>query len=184
MSPEHFHPFPIRNTSRLVLRQLEETDAPAIFEHRADAVVNTWVDGFRHATVEDSYAFIERIHRETAEGRTIMWVLSEKGNNTFLGTVCLWNMDYTAKRAETGYSLVSTHHRKGLMHEALAAAIAFGFEVLQLETIDGYTHQHNEASIKLMLKNGFVQQAVPRKAVAPDRIYFSLTREKFASLQL
>lgn len=176
MPPEHFHPFPTLTTARLVLRQLEETDAPAIFEHRADAVVNTWVDGFRHATVQDSYAFVERIHRETAEGRTLMWVLSEKGKHTFMGTVCLWNISLAEKRAETGYSLVTAYHRQGFMHEALAASIAYGFNVLQLETIDGYTHQHNEASIKLLLKNGFVQQAVPRKTVEVNRIYFVLNR--------
>lgn len=176
MSPKHFHPFPTLVTSRLVLRQLEETDAPAIFEHRADAVVNTWVDGFSHATVQDSYAFVERIHRETAEGRTLMWALTEKGHNTFMGTVCLWNINLAEKRAETGYTLVTAYHRQGFMHEALAASIDYGFNVLQLETIDGYTHQHNEASIKLLLKNGFVQQAVPRKAVEANRICFVLNR--------
>jgi ribosomal-protein-alanine N-acetyltransferase len=169
-----FSPFPTLTTARLTLRAIERSDAPEIFAHRSDEIVNTYVENFRHARIEDTYAFIERMHREMAEGRTIMWVINEKGKSRFLGTVCFWNISKEDSRAETGYTLVSEHHGKGYMQEALAKIIAYGFSVMKLKIIDAYTHEKNEASIKLLKRNHFVQESVPMKSVSANRIYFSL----------
>lgn len=170
----NFSPFPILNTARLTLREIEISDAQEIFAHRSDEIVNTYVDNFRHATIEDTFAFIERMHKETAEGRTIMWVLNEKGKNRFLGTVCFWNISKEDSRAETGYTLLSEHHGKGYMQEALSKILEYGFSVMKLKTVDAYTHEKNEASIKLLKRNHFVQESVPMKTVLANRIFFRL----------
>lgn len=106
-----------------------------------------------------------------------MWVINEKGKSRFLGTVCFWNISKEDSRAETGYTLVSEHHGKGYMQEALAKIIAYGFSVMKLKTIDAYTHEKNDASIKLLKRNHFVQESVPMKAVSANRIYFRLRNE-------
>ena len=103
-----------------------------------------------------------------------MWVLTEKGKNKFLGTVCFWNIVSEESKAETGYTLVSELHGLGLMQEALSEAIEFGFQVMKLKTIVAYTHRHNERSIRLLQRNGFRQEALPRKEVGEDRICWVL----------
>ena len=52
-------PFPILTTDRLVLRQLEATDDKDIFSHRSDDRVNTYLEDFRHTSIEQTQAFIE-----------------------------------------------------------------------------------------------------------------------------
>lgn len=103
-----------------------------------------------------------------------MWVLNEKGKNRFLGTVCFWNIAKEDSRAETGYTLLSEHHGKGYMQEALSGILEYGFSAMKLKIVDAYTHEKNEASIKLLKRNHFVQEPVPMKTVSANRIFFRL----------
>jgi len=172
-----FTPFPILTTNRLILRQLETTDASAIFSHRSDEIVNTYLENFRHTSIEETQAFIDRVQKEITTGKTILWVLTEKGQNRFIGTICLWNISKEECKAETGYTLDSKFHGMGYMNEALAKVIAFGFNEMKLKTIEAYTHEHNEGSIRLLLKNNFKQGKIPKKEVASNRLFFSLTNK-------
>lgn len=171
MLQTNFNPFPILTTERLILRPLKISDAEDIFIHRNDEVVNTYLDNFRHLSIEDSITFIERVQREIAEGRTIMWVLSLKENDRFMGTVCFWRISKEAHTAETGYTLLSEFHGKGYMNEALARIINYGLDVMGLRYIDAYTHQHNIASAKLLVKNGF-KPGKPQKEVSANRLFY------------
>lgn len=175
MIQTNFTPFPVLETERLILRPLEASDAEDIFLHRSDDIVNTYLENFRHASIDDSRAFIRRVQSEITEGKTIMWVLSRKGNAKFMGTICFWNISKEESKAETGYILASPFHRMGYMHEALVKIIDYGFNAIKLKTIDAYTHEHNSNSIELLLRNNF-KQGKPQKEVSSNRIYFSLTR--------
>ncbi len=172
-----FTPFPILTTDRLILRPLEATDDKDIFSHRIDDIVNTYLDDFRHSSIEQTQAFITRVQKEITEGRTILWVLTLKGNNTYIGTVCLWNISKGDCKAETGYTMNPRFHGKGYMNEALAKIIDFGFTKIKLKSIEAYTHEHNESSIKLLVRNKFKQEATHKKEAGNNRIFFVLKRD-------
>lgn len=177
MIETNFTPFPVLSTERLILRPLEATDAPDIFMHRCDDIVNTYLEDFRFTAMEQAQAFIDRVQQEVAVGKTILWVITRKGNNKFMGTVCLWNISKDDCKAETGYTLDPAFHKICYMQEALAKAIDFGFNTINLNTIEAYTHQQNDGSIRLLLRNSFKQAATPAKPVGKDRIYFTLARD-------
>jgi ribosomal-protein-alanine N-acetyltransferase len=177
MLNNNFTLFPTLTTNRLVLRALEPSDDAPVFAHRNDEVVNTYLNGFRHTSINESQAFISRVQQEITEGRTILWVLTQKGSNEFMGTICLWNISVADCSAELGYILASPFHRLGFMREAIVAVLDFAFQTMQLQTIDAYTHQHNRPSINLLRRNGFVQQTAPKKPVTEDRLCFSLSRD-------
>ncbi len=173
MIETNFTPFPILTTDRLILRPLETSDDKAIFSHRSDAGVNTYLENFRHSSIEHTQAFIYRVQNEIAAGKTILWVITVKGSNTFIGTICLWNISKDEHKAETGYTLDPKFHRMGYMNEALVKVIGFGFNKMKLKTIDAYTHENNESSIKLLLSNNFMQ-STHKKIIGGNRIYFLL----------
>ncbi len=173
----NFYPFPILATERLILRQLETTDDKDIFSHRSDDIVNTYLEDFRHSSIEQTRAFIERVQQEILDSKTILWVMTTKGSNRFIGTICFWNISKSEHKAETGYTLDSKFHRMGYMNEALVKVIDFGFNKMKLKTIEAYTHEHNESSIKLLLRNKFKQETTPKKEVGSDRIFFTLRNE-------
>src|SRR4051812_32190372 len=110
MTETNFSPFPILTTDRLILRQLEATDDKDIFYHRSDDSVNVYLNDFRHSSIEQTQAFIDRIQKEISEGKTILWVITQKGRNRFIGTICLWNISKDECKAETGYTLDPEFH--------------------------------------------------------------------------
>jgi len=173
----NFAPFPEIVTGRLVLRQLEAGDAEDIFAHRCKDAVNTYLENFRHASVEDTRAFIKRVRQEIADGKSILWVLTRKGSNRFIGTICLWNISKEACKAETGYTLEPEFHKMGYMHEAMIQVIDFGFNTIKLATIEAYTHEHNQGSIALLLRNNFRQELEAKKPVSSNRLFFTLSNE-------
>jgi ribosomal-protein-alanine N-acetyltransferase len=177
MIETNFTPFPILKTNRLVLRQIETTDDKDIFSHRSDDRVNTYLKDFRHTSIEQTQAFIDRIQKEVANNKTILWVITQKGHNKFIGTICLWNISKNEYKAETGYTLDPEFQRMGYMNEALVKVIDFGFNKMKLKTIEAFTHENNESSIKLLLRNKFKQGTTPKTEVGNNRIFFSLTSE-------
>ncbi len=178
MTETNFSPFPILATEHLILRQLEATDDQDIFTHRQNERVNMYVDDFRHASVTQSQAFIDRVLNEISLGKTLLWVLNVKGSNKFIGTVCLWNISWNEGTAETGYTVEPAFHGRGYMNEALAKTIEFGFNIMKLRSIDAYTHENNDSSIRLLIRNNF-KPGVPKKPVSSNRVYFCLTREAY-----
>lgn len=172
MIKTNFSPFPLLTTDRLILRPLEMSDDTAIFEHRKDEKVITYLDDFSHSSIEQTRAFILRVQKEIAIGKSILWVITEKGRNKFIGSVCLWNIFPDEAKAEAGYTLDSKFHKRGYMQEALEKIIDFGFHTMQLKTIEAYTHEKNESSIKLLVKNGFVLGTTPKKGAGENRVFF------------
>lgn len=67
-------------------------------------------------------------------------------------------------RAEIGYALQPAHHGKGLMQEALTAVLDYGFHTLQLHSVEANVNPANAASIKILERNGFVQEGYFREA--------------------
>jgi len=177
MIETNFTPFPILTTDRLVLRQLDATDDKDIFSHRSDDSVNTYLEDFRHTSIEQTQAFIDRVQKEIANGKTILWVITRKGHNKFLGTICLWNISKNDDKAETGYTLDPEFQRMGYMNEALVKIIDFGFNKMKLKTIEAYTHKDNESSMRLLLKNKFKLDTTRKAEKENNRIIFTLTNE-------
>jgi ribosomal-protein-alanine N-acetyltransferase len=171
----NFTPFPTLVTPRLVLRRIELWDAEDIFNHRLNERVNTYLENFRHTSLEQTQAFILRIQEEIKAHKTILWVLAPKDTNRFIGTVCFWNISIPENRAETGYTLDPAFHQQGYMHEALEKIMEYGLNTMLLQTIDAYTRFNNEPSIKLLVKNGFQQDHAFDPEQNNQRLHFIFT---------
>ena len=79
-----------------------------------------------------------------------------------IGTIGFQKFSDDYLYTEVGYELHSSFHKKGYMTEALQKVISFGFDCLELKTIESFTNKHNEKSEILLEKNNFIFQ--------PDRI--------------
>ena len=151
----NFSPFPSLTTGRLLLRQLMPEDAEAIFSLRNDETVNQYLGRPKTNTMAEAAAFIDKITKGITDNQSMYWVISLKENKEVIGTICTWNIDNEKDTAEVGYELLPAFHGKGIMQEALAAVIDFGFNTMQLKTIAAYTVPGNIASSKLLERNNF-----------------------------
>lgn len=75
------------------------------------------------------------------------------------------------RRAEIGYHLLDESSKnKGIMSEALAPILAFGFERMQLYRIEAMVASYNEPSLKLLQKFGFTLEGTLRGHYVVDGI--------------
>jgi ribosomal-protein-alanine N-acetyltransferase len=151
-----FTPFPLLETDRLTLRELGLDDAKAIFGLRTNKEVTEFIDRKTLNNLSESRAFIDLISNLTSNNKGVFWVLESKSNHQLIGTVGLRNFEDGENYAEIGYELDPNYHQKGFMSEAFETILKFGFENLELKTIEAFTHQNNIASIALLERQHFV----------------------------
>ena len=94
---------------------------------------------------------------------SILWGICLKDTAPVIGTIGYWQIQKEHYRAETGYMLHPDYQGKGIMDEALKAVIKYGFETMQLHSIEANVNPANAASMKLLEKNGFVKEAYFRE---------------------
>jgi ribosomal-protein-alanine N-acetyltransferase len=148
--------FPEIQTRRLVLRKLKESDWEVVSFLRTDKEVNKFVDRPTAENRVQALEFIAKITTAVDTGFSFYWAISRKDDEQMIGSICLWNFSGDRTYAEVGYDLSPGFQGLGIMDEALNAILDFGFTKLSLNTIEAFTHKHNEPSKKLLIKNGFM----------------------------
>ncbi|MEZ7504444.1 GNAT family N-acetyltransferase [Flavobacterium sp. Arc2] len=154
----NFNPFPEIKSERLLLREIEESDAAVILYLRSDETINQFIErpeNRKTKTIEQALQFIVGINENLHNTKSVSWGISYKNDPQIIGTICLWNFSENNTIAEVGYNLIPNFQNKGIMSEALKCVIDFGFNELNLDKIEAFTHNKNEHSKKLLEKSGF-----------------------------
>jgi len=147
--------FPKLTTDRLILRKATKADGNEILFLRSDQSVNKYINRPPTKNLKDAEDFMEKIEHGIQKGQNINWNITLKNDPKMIGTICLWNFSEDQKIGEVGYDLHPQFHGKGIMSEALKCVVNFGFQKLNLEKIEAYTHRENESSKRLLENNNF-----------------------------
>ena len=105
----------------------------------------------------------------------VTWIIKLNSESKKSGSIWFWNVSSDRKTAEIGYDLLPDYYNKGIMNEAMKKVIKFGFQSLQLKTIEAYTSRHNKGSIALLEKNNFELLEDRFDKGFPDNIIYSLS---------
>ncbi len=155
----NFHPFPILQTERLVLRRITPADAADLFVLRTDGNVMRFIPRPLAETIADVLQLIQTIDDGTHRNETINWAIALQADNKLIGTIGFVRMSLASHRAEVGYLLHPQYQGKGIMQEALARIIQYGFHDMKLHSIEAVIDPKNTASAKLLERNNFVKEA-------------------------
>lgn len=156
----NFSPFPLISTNRLLLGCLQNKHAEDLFFLRSNDEVMRYIDKERSKTVEEVEDLIKRINDDINNNNGINWCISLKEKpEKLVGTIGFWRMIKQNYRAEVGYMLHPGYWRKGIMNEALEAVINFGFNNMNLHSIEAHINPGNSASANLLEKTGFIREA-------------------------
>ncbi len=158
-----FDPFPILETERLLLRQIITSDADDIFIIRSDANVMRYIPRPIAQTVDDVFPLIAMIEDYLVKGERINWAMELKSTGKLIGMIGFVHIKEQHFRAEVGYALSAHFHRKGYMLEAIKRIIQYGFEEMNLHSIEAIVDADNVASNALLLHAGFVKEAYFRE---------------------
>ncbi len=175
----NFTPFPVLVTERLTLRKLSAEDAPGIFLLRSDRRVNAFLDRPILADIDGAHQFINKREKAVAANESLYWVITQKDDNSLIGTICIWNIDTEKEQAEIGFEMRPEFQGKGLMQEAVQKVKEFGFAVLKLSVITALTKAENRSSVNVLLKNKFQldksNQFVSKEAADELEVYYLLS---------
>jgi ribosomal-protein-alanine N-acetyltransferase len=156
----NFSPFPEINTKRLLLRQPVLSDAPDLFELRSNIEVMQYVNRPLAKTIEDAEELIKKITDIINTNEGINWCITLKENpQKVMGNIGIWQLKKENYRGEIGYMLHPNFWRKGIMQEAIEAVINYGFNQMQLHSLEAKINPLNTASANILEKNNFVKEA-------------------------
>lgn len=153
-------------TARLLLRRPHLSDAPAIFaRYASDAEVTRFLSWPRHASLDDTFAFIEFSDAQWARWPAGPYLI-EMPDGTLLGGTGLGFE--TSERASTGYVLARDAWGEGYATEALGGIVTIA-RTLGLSRLEAICHSQHRASSRVLEKNGFVCEGMlPEHTVFPN----------------
>jgi [ribosomal protein S5]-alanine N-acetyltransferase len=156
----NFSPFPEICTNRLILRQPMLSDAQDMFELRSNIDVMQYVNRPIAKTIDDAVELINKVNTIIANNEGINWFMDLKDNpQQVIGNIGIWQLKKEDYRGEIGYMLHPNFWRKGLMQEAIEAVIEYGFNTMQLHSLEAKINPLNTASASILEKTGFVKEA-------------------------
>ncbi|MBA2613399.1 MAG: GNAT family N-acetyltransferase [Bacteroidetes bacterium] len=155
----NFKPFPILETERLVLREINKKDANALFLLRSNKQAMQYIDKPLAVSIDEMKPFIKMINKKTKDNETISWAITLKQKDELLGTISFHRIEPENHRAEIGYMIMPEHWQKGILSEALPKVINYGFTKMKLHSIEANINPNNAVSRKLLEKFKFNKEA-------------------------
>ena len=150
-----FTQIPELSTPRVVLRELTKADATAIHELRSDPAVMQFIPKPLTVRVEEAERMIQNFHVAARQGDSILWGITVKGSVKVMGYIGFWRILKEHHRAEIGYALHPDLWGQGLMSEAVAATLRYGFQQIGLHSVEAAVTPDNVASIHVLERSGF-----------------------------
>jgi [ribosomal protein S5]-alanine N-acetyltransferase len=156
-----FSTFPTLTTQRLVLRDLEPDDAPALFVWRSDPEVQKY-NSEPMRDVAEAAALIDELRGEYAARSAIHWAVTLRGDGRAIGLFGFVSWERYHHRADIGYDLRRDCWGRGIATEALDAMLRFGFTRMRLNRVEAQTIADNHGSVRLLLGHGFRRDGLRR----------------------
>jgi [ribosomal protein S5]-alanine N-acetyltransferase len=121
---------------------------------------------------------------ERDEGHGWSFGIFEQDGDELVGRIALSSVVRGAwQNANVGYWVAQDRGRRGYCTEALAGAVVFGFDRLQLHRIQAAIMPRNAASIRVVEKNGFRREGLAERYLRirgrwEDHAIYALTRDE------
>jgi RimJ/RimL family protein N-acetyltransferase len=155
-------------TARLTSRPVGIADAPAIFTtYFADPLVARYMTWPVNRDVSDVERYLATMEPFLAQGSSQVLALAERADPDRL--IGLFEARFDAHRMDVGYVLGRSYWGRGLMTEALSAAVAWARGTPRIRRVWAVCDIDNRASARVMEKAGLVLEGVLRRwAVHPN----------------
>jgi ribosomal-protein-alanine N-acetyltransferase len=155
----NFSPFPEMETERLTLRQLHWDDVQEVYYLRAHPEVMKYIGIPLASSIADANEYIEKVMTLMAKKEGIWWAISIKGYPKLVGVIAYRSFLKEHYRGELSYAMHPDLQGRGLMQEALALILDYGFNKIGLHSVEANVDKENAASIRLLERNNFVKEA-------------------------
>lgn len=162
---------PTLESARVTLRPLRDGDGEALFDVFSDPVAMRWWSSPPHGSPRVTEEMIDRARQAFRAGDGIEWAITLRDDGRAVGKIAHWRWQKAHSRSEVGFILRRDLWRRGLAAEALRAAVAWGFERLQLHSVEAQLDVENVASQRTLERVGFRPEGRLRQSYFDGRDY-------------
>ena len=158
MYNDAFENFPIIETSRLLIREMDSEDAKDIYDYAQNIDSFVYTDGFPQSF--DEVQFMTNIWKTDAykSKRFIRWSIVLKTENKVIGGIYLFlpaGNDEAGRRMDIGYEISNKYWNKGYASEAIEAISRYALQNMGLVRVQAQIIPENIGSIRACEKAGF-----------------------------
>jgi len=155
----NFHPFKNLETERLLLRRVTPDDVNEILELRGNPETMKFIPRPLVKTKEEALQHIQMIEDKIIANEGINWAITIKGNPKLIGVIGHYRIQPENHRCEIGYMILPQYNGQGYVTEAIKVVLEYGFDILNMHSIEAVIDPDNIASERVLQKNGFVKEA-------------------------
>ena len=150
-------------TPRLKLRKIDLKDTADIFTIYGDPQALEYWGHEPYTDPQQAADMITDRIKWWDSGDSICFVIEERASGRAIGTISLFSIHESSRRAEIGYILNRDYWRQGLANEGVSAAIDYAFNQLNLNRLEADIDPENSASAALLSKLGFTLEGKLRQ---------------------
>jgi len=172
---------PTINTSRLSLRWIRTEDVDDFYAVYSNPEVMRYWSTLPLPDKDAASKLINEIHEGIKRDDMMKWGIALRSSDKLIGSVTLFHIDFTHRRAEIGYAQGRAYWGQGYMQEALKAVLNHAFEILNLHRIEADVDPRNAASVRTLERLGFQREGYLRErwqvnGEIQDAFYYGLLR--------
>lgn len=150
----------ILKSERLIYRPFELSDAQALFEMDSNPNVHKYLWQKPTLDIDESIQIIEMLHKQYKENGIGRFATILKETGEFIGWTGIKFVNDHIENGNTnfydyGYRLDEKHWNKGYASEATKIWLDYGFNEMNINKMNAYTHAENGASNHILSKSGF-----------------------------
>lgn len=153
----------ILETSRLILRAIEKTDATGLFELDSHPEVHKFIGTKPLTKLEQAVEVIDKLQQQYKENGIGRYAVIDKVSNDFLGWsgFKFWRTPLNNKINfyELGYRFIPKYWGKGYATESAQAWVNYAFEAFPIKALYAITDPLNYNSKNVLKKVGFQEMA-------------------------
>lgn len=180
----NFHPFKNLETERLFLRRVTINDLAEIMELRGNPETMKFIPRPLITNEEQALEHFKMIDDAIEKKEGINWAITLKENPKFLGFLGLYRLQPENHRCEIGYMILPQYNGQGITTEAIKVVLEYGFEDLNMHSIEAVIDPDNIASERVLQKSGFEKEAhfkenELRNGKFCDTVIYSILKRNF-----
>lgn len=150
----------ILETERLIMRPMLHEDAEALFEMDKNPKVHNYLWQKPYTKIEEIHAYIDSIRNQYETNKIGRFSTIIRETNEIIGWTGIKYITDHVENGRTnfydyGYRIHEKSWNKGYATEASKAWLDYGFNQMNLQEMNAYTHFENGASNHILQKVGF-----------------------------
>ena len=147
----------IFETEHLRIRKFDLEDAPQLYRNHQESEARKWIPNECYGDLEEAKGAISFFAECVAQKR-LPYVLAVelKENGVLIGDTGINEVDGKPEEVEVGYTICQEYQGRGYATELLAGMCDFVKSNFEFRTLYGRVMRGNDASIRVLQKNGFV----------------------------